>query len=586
TGPTVPARRPVTTPPPPPAKRTPTGPVPTAKPVTTPPVPSSQQGPDSRSTGLWANEPVKISGVEPSSPFVGKLSAIPDEPAFAGRVRVSPSDESSFDTGRVRSIDDDDDMLPARRGSRAGLVILVMMLLVGAGAAAIIYLFVLKKDEGHQMPPAIDAGVVDVTPDATMVVTPVVDAAPEAPAPTALETARAQLAADHEVGLRASLEALPKDDPATQIMRAHLGAAIAQALMDRAGLVPDKTEADKLRKEAKTIVLDAATAAQRAHKATPDDAGANLAMANVLRLQGKPAKDLKRYSDVAKTSTHPGSWARDAAYADALVLARDGKLDDAKTAFAAIDQGDGKLEVSNDVRARFHLALVALAQNRAADAKALADQVLAAQPEHAGARALVAKLETKVSNTDPLPPEEPGKGSAGTGAGSGKVTPPPPDVTAGGGSYDQLLARANKLAEGNCTKALELYAKALEQKPNGVEALTGMGYCHIDAKQFASAFSKFRAALAVSPRFEPALWGVAEAYQQQGRREQALEAYRAYLEVYPDSAKAKKQVDRLGGGATPSATPPEGSGTTPTPTPTPTPPTPTPTPEAPGSGSG
>ena len=80
---------------------------------------------------------------------------------------------------------------------------------------------------------------------------------------------------------------------------------------------------------------------------------------------------------------------------------------------------------------------------------------------------------------------------------------------------------------------MELYAKALEQKPNGVEALTGMGYCHLDAKQFASAFSKFRAALAVSSRYEPALWGVAEAYQQQGRKEQAIEACKAYLEVYP-----------------------------------------------------
>ena len=87
---------------------------------------------------------------------------------------------------------------------------------------------------------------------------------------------------------------------------------------------------------------------------------------------------------------------------------------------------------------------------------------------------------------------------------------------------------------------MELFAKALEQKPNGVEALTGMGYCHIDAKQFSSAFSKFRAALAVSSRYEPALWGVAEAYQQQGRKEQAIEACKAYLEVYPSAPKAQK----------------------------------------------
>ena len=110
-------------------------------------------------------------------------------------------------------------------------------------------------------------------------------------------------------------------------------------------------------------------------------------------------------------------------------------------------------------------------------------------------------------------------------------------------------------------------------------------YCHIDAKQFSSAFSKFRAALAVSSRYEPALWGVGEAYQQQGRKESAIEAFKAYLEVYPGSAKAQKALDRLGAGATT----PESSGsgsTTPEPTPTPTPPPPAPTPPSEGAGSG
>ncbi|MEO7097537.1 MAG: tetratricopeptide repeat protein, partial [Polyangiales bacterium] len=199
--------------------------------------------------------------------------------------------------------------------------------------------------------------------------------------------------------------------------------------------------------------------------------------------------------------------------------------------------------------------------------------------EHAGAKALAARIENTVSKGDPLPPEE------GSGAGSARTVPvgpgPGPSVGAGD-TYDSILRKANKLAESNCAKAAELYAKALEQKPNGVEALTGMGYCHIDAKQFASAFSKFRAALAISSRYEPALWGVAEAYTQQGRKEQALEAVKAYLEAYPGSPKGIKALDRLGGGATPEKPPekpPEGSGSS-------TPPTPTPTPTAPETGAG
>jgi predicted Zn finger-like uncharacterized protein len=604
-----PTRRPITQPPgPPPAsKKTPTGPVPvnpmgptiratgpTPAPrasTPTPQPPSPSKPPplvEGRSTGVWASDPIKPSGVASSGPYVGKLAAIPDEPAFAGRVRVSPSDESSFDTGRVR-IDDDDDMMPRRSGSKAGIIILTMMLLVGAGAAAIVYIFVIKKDKTTQIATPSDAALV-VTPDAaSLVVTPMVDAA-EAPPPSPVEAAKAELAQNVETRLRAALETLPKDAPETQAVRANIGAAVAQSLLDRAGLVADKAEADKLRKESKTIVLDAATAAQRAHKAAPDDPAANIAMANVLRLQGKSAKDVQRYVDAARAKA--GDWLRDLALAEALVYARDGKLDDARKSFEAIDAGPGKLETSNDVRARFHLALIALAQNRAADSKAAVDAILAAQPEHAGAKALAAKLETRVSNTDPLPPEDP----PGKGSNTGTVKPPTDVIS--GGSYDQLLARANKMAETSCGKALEIYAKALEQKPNGVEALTGQGYCHIDAKQFASAFSKFRSALAISSRYEPALWGIAEAYQQQGRREQAIEAYKKYLDIYPNTAKAQKQIERLGGAGAGSAptppTPTPGSGSAPPPPqdtsqpqkppPDPTP-TPTPVPEGAGSGS-
>ena len=589
TPPATGTRRPLTQPPgpPPPGKRTPTGPVPLASAPTQLAPPSKLQIPDGRSTAMWANDTIKATDASPSGPsgpYVGKLAAIPDEPAFAGRVRVSPSDEASFDTGKVGIVDDDDDLMPRRSGSRAGLLILVMMLLVGVGAAAIVYVFVIKKGDKEKVATVADAAVVAAVDAGSLVVTPMVDAA-EPPPPSPLETARAELAQNVEPQLRSALETLPKDAPETQAVRANIGAAIAQSLLDRAGLVADKAEADKLRKESKTIVLDAATAAQRALKAAPDDAAANIAMASVLRLQGKTPKEMQRYVAAAKATA--GDWARDLAIAEALVLARDAKLDDAKKAFEAIDSGPGKLETSNDVRARFHLAMIALAQNRIADSKAAVDQILAAQPEHAGAKALAAKLETKVANTDPLPPEDPGKGSAGsTKPGPG----PGPEV---GGSYDQLLARANKMAETSCPRAMDIYAKALEQKPNGVEALTGQGYCHIDAKQFASAFSKFRSALAISSRYEPALWGIGEAYQQQGRREQALEAYKAYLEVYPGSAKAQKQIERLSGGApgpgSGTATPPpqDGSGSQPQKEPPKEPqPTPTPTPpEGGGSGS-
>ena len=568
-----------TTPPPPPpmTKRlvAPSGPVPTARP---PALPAPQDG---RATAMWATDAVKPpSAVTTTGPFVGNLSAAPEEPAFAGRVRMAPGDEASFQTGRVRTIDDDDDLLPARRGSRAGMLVLIVALLVmGAGAAAV-YMFVIRKTADDRAAAPKDAGAVAAVPPAVPAASDaaaVVVVAPGSNAPASesaasLDAARGELAGDLEPRLRGAAQSLEAaGDPASQAMRAHLIGQLAQDLQDRASVLADTTLADLLRKEAKQLVLDAATAAQRALKTAADDAVANLAMAEVLRLQGKPAHDIKRYLDTARAKADK-AWARDLALADGLVLARDGKLDEAAAAFTAIDQGDDKLETSGDVRPRFHLALVLTAESKAAEAKPLVDAVLAAQPEHSGAKALASKLETLVTKTDPLPPEEgtkppaptrptPGASSpapAGPAPGASPGSRPSADPGGGGGdSYDRLLARANAIADTSCTRAMELYARALEQKPNGVEALAGMGYCHIDAKQFASAFSKFRAALAVSPRYEPALRGVAEAYQQQGRKEQAIEAYRAYLEVYPDSAAAKKQLERLGGDAAPPAPPAE-----------------------------
>jgi tetratricopeptide (TPR) repeat protein len=249
----------------------------------------------------------------------------------------------------------------------------------------------------------------------------------------------------------------------------------------------------------------------------------------------------------------------------------------------------------------FHLALIAYTQNRAADARPLVDKVLAAQLEHAGARALAARLETLVAKSDPLPPEDSKDVKASKdskdasestkdpksppgGATDARPDPAPP---AGGGNYDALMKEADKVADTNCSRAIELYQKAREIKPDSAAALTGMGYCYIDAKQFASAHSMFRQALTFAKRYEPALYGVAEAYQQQGRKDDAINAYKAYLEVYPGAAKANRQLERLGvtpdgGGATTPAPPPP----TPTPTPAPTPTTPTPAPAAAGSDTG
>ena len=486
---------------------------------------------------------------------------------------MDPGDESSFDTGRVR-LDDDDSMIGPQRGSRAGTWIAIVSLLVIAGGAGAVYMLVFNKHEAVATTAPKDAAVVALVADAAVgsAVTPPADAAVAA---DPLDSARAELAAGVEPRIKGVYDSLAdKTDPPWLAMRARLGAALAQSEIDRAAFDTDKAEADKLRKAGKQLAIDAAALAQKALKAKADDAYANLAMADVLRLQGKSAHDVDRYLQVAKAKAGDDKeLARSIALAAAQTDLRDTFYDDALKDLGAYATAD-------DPHVRIVLALIAFQQNKPGDARPLVDQVLSASPDHDVARALAKRLETVVAKTDPLPPED----------HSGKPTTTNPPIThtgggtpdTGGGDYDALVAKAGKMAESNCPRAMEIYDKALEQKPTGVEALTGIGYCYLDAKQFSSAFSKFRTALAVSQHYEPALAGIAETYQQQGNKDQAIAAWHAYLEAYPGAAKAKKQLEILG------ADEPNGTtngATGPAPAPAPAPP-PTPAPASDGSASG
>ncbi len=529
-----------------------------------------------RATGAWASSEIK--GTDsmasmPQGPRSGKLAMPAGEPAFAGRVRMSPGDESSFQTGKVsRLVDDDDEVIPPQRGSRAGTWIALLSLVVIAAGAGAVYMLVFNKKAGGEV--VVDAGALAaVGSDAGgAIVSSIPDAGPAAPTDP-LDGARTELLGGVEARMKGVADALAsKDDPASLAMRARLATGLAQSMTERAGLATDKAESDKLRKEGKQLVIDAAPLAQKALKAGADDPSANLAMAEVLRLQQKPPKDVQRYLEAAKAKgAADKELARSIALADALTLMRDAKLDDAQRELVAID-GNG------DARVQQELALVAYAQGKADAAKPFVDQILAASPDHDVARALQKRLETAVAKTDPLPQED-GKGSAAV------VKHDPVQVpVASSGDYDSLVGKADKYAQqSQCKQAMDLYTKALEQKPTGVEALSGMGYCYLDSKQFSSAFSKFRSALAVSSRFEPALAGVAETYQQQGNKEQAIESWQRYLEANPGSAKATKQLQILGAGSqAPAPKPPEGSAapTGDAPAPTPAPPAPAPTPAA------
>jgi predicted Zn finger-like uncharacterized protein len=125
-------------------------------------------------------------------------------------------------------------------------------------------------------------------------------------------------------------------------------------------------------------------------------------------------------------------------------------------------------------------------------------------------------------------------------AGAKKVVP----VTFAG-----LLAQADYLRDNEKAEAaLNLYGRAAELKPERAEPLAGRGLALLDLGNAAAAQVSFEQALALNPRYGPAIMGLAEAFRLQGRNAKAVEFYQRYLDVLPEgteAAVARNNIERL-----------------------------------------
>ncbi len=133
------------------------------------------------------------------------------------------------------------------------------------------------------------------------------------------------------------------------------------------------------------------------------------------------------------------------------------------------------------------------------------------------------------------------------------------------GNYTKLVEQANNYADAfNCTKAEETYQQALKVNSRGLEALVGSGNCMVRERKWTNAHMRFDRALAINRKYEPALWGKAEAYRLAYKKDDAIAAYRQYLDAYPNSYKAKQALEKLTQGAPQIGTPPVRPGRYPT----------------------
>jgi thioredoxin-like negative regulator of GroEL len=128
------------------------------------------------------------------------------------------------------------------------------------------------------------------------------------------------------------------------------------------------------------------------------------------------------------------------------------------------------------------------------------------------------------------------------------AAPPPPVVVAAsptgtrpspGERYRDLVSAAQRLGKSSCSSAVRIYEAAIDLNPRGAEALTGLGRCLLELKDYDRAISNFRAALTISRRNSEALIGAAEAYQFKGNVPAAIAHYKGYLEAAPRGARAE-----------------------------------------------
>ena len=81
-----------------------------------------------------------------------------------------------------------------------------------------------------------------------------------------------------------------------------------------------------------------------------------------------------------------------------------------------------------------------------------------------------------------------------------------------------------------------------------LEPVAGRGLALLDLGQAVQAQAAFETALSMNRSYGPAIMGLAEAFRTQGKKAQAVEWYRRYLEVMPEGSEAvvaRNNIERL-----------------------------------------
>ncbi len=98
-------------------------------------------------------------------------------------------------------------------------------------------------------------------------------------------------------------------------------------------------------------------------------------------------------------------------------------------------------------------------------------------------------------------------------------------------------------------KAIQAYAKALEQDPNNPDVLTDQGVMYSETTQYEKAIANFQKAHAIDPTHLPSLLNLGMLYAQHLRDpDQAIKTWKRIIEIAPTTmyaAKAHAYIERV-----------------------------------------
>ncbi len=276
----------------------------------------------------------------------------------------------------------------------------------------------------------------------------------------------------------------------------------------------------------------------------------NRAMALALVAAKRPSVEVEKYLDAAleEKGNDPETL-----FVKGVLLFSQEKLLDAERILNQAVAIHGKQSTKMLFRAHYALAVVAVEMKDADRARTQIQNILAANKNHERAEQLLQRIqaaevkveEIETAEADPeVGKDKPGDEKASE---SGEEDVEKPKETEGEpagpkpfvGDYDSLVRQGDRFSEiGRVDDAVRAYNQALEQRPSGVEALTGLAYCYLDRGNMSQARSVFQRALSRSPGHGEALIGMAEIFKKEMNWNRALEYYRRYLKHHPGGRRS------------------------------------------------